>query len=349
MKRRDFGLVLGGGSIGSLISHKNQAHSKPKKALMHVGVQGIGISIKELQFLKRHGVNNMDGPAFGWNPDEMLKAKEICAKQGISLDTVHVGIGKNILLGKSPERDREIDQLCERIKIAAKVGLRGLNYNLVILPVLRTESTPGRGGSRYSTWVLEKAKDAPLTEAGHVSADGMWERITYFLEKVIPVAAEYKVKMQCHLPDPPTPSGYRGITRVLGEPNAAGLKRFIGICKSPYHGFNFCMGSCAEGLQNPGKEIFDIVRYFGKRKKIFNIHFRNIRGKRNNFREVYPDEGDVDFYKLMKVFKEVEYPYMVMPDHIPQHPGEPGGRTRPGYAFAFGYIKALIQAVNSEA
>jgi len=44
-------------------------------------------------------------------------------------------------------------------------------------------------------------------------------------------------------------------------------------------------------LQNPATEIFDVVRYFGSRGKIFNIHFRNIKGGFLNFREAYPDEG----------------------------------------------------------
>ena len=44
-------------------------------------------------------------------------------------------------------------------------------------------------------------------------------------------------------------------------------------------------------LADPGEEIFDVIRYFGTRKKIFNVHFRNIRGHRNDFLEVYPDEG----------------------------------------------------------
>ena len=45
--------------------------------------------------------------------------------------------------------------------------------------------------------------------------------------------------------------------------------------------------------QDPGKEIPDIIRYFGSRKKIFNVHFRNIRGHRDDFAEVAPDEGSV--------------------------------------------------------
>ena len=67
----------------------------------------------------------------------------------------------------------------------------------------------------------------PLTEAGRVDADAYWERITYFLERVIPVAEEYKVRMACHPQDPGMPrgKGFRGVETVLGSVD--GLKRFI--------------------------------------------------------------------------------------------------------------------------
>ena len=69
-------------------------------------------------------------------------------------------------------------------------------------------------------------------------------------------------------------------------------------------------------LQNPSEEIHEVIRYFGSRHKIFNIHFRNIRGRRDDFQEVFPDEGDMDMLRIMMTLKEVDYPYMVMPDHL---------------------------------
>ena len=123
------------------------------------------------------------------------------------------------------------------------------------------------------------------------------------------------------------------------------MKRLIAIHESPYHGLNLCLGTTAEMLQDPAHEIKDVIRYFGRRKKIFNIHFRNIRGKRDEFQEVFPDEGDMDMLEVMRTLNEVDYPYMVMPDHLPRHPDDPGGRQ--AFAFGYGYIKALIQAVQS--
>ena len=182
----------------------------------------------------------------------------------------------------------------------------------------RTESTLGRGRARYSTFVYASGKqDPPLTIAGPVDADLYWERITYFLKRVVPVAEEYKVRLACHPQDPGMPKGkgWRGVETVLGSVD--GLKRFVSINESPYHGLNFCQGTVSEMLEKPGEQIFDVIRYFGSRGKIFNVHFRNIAGGFLNFRETFIDDGDVDMLKAMRVYKEVGYDGMMMPDHVP--------------------------------
>ena len=196
----------------------------------------------------------------------------------------------------------------------------------------------------YSTWRLQDAHPhPPRTRAGRVDADMFWERIAYFLERVIPVAKEYRIRRACHPHDPGVPpEGYQGVVRVLGTED--GLKKFITISESPYHGLNFCPGTVAEMLNDPGKEIYEVIRYFGTRKKIFNVHFRNIRGHRDDFQEVYPDQGDVDFVKAIRVYKEVGYPYLLMPDHVTVAANDPGGLQ--SFAFCYGYIRALVQAVD---
>ncbi|MFZ2643692.1 MAG: mannonate dehydratase [Verrucomicrobiia bacterium] len=368
MKRRDFFSLAGAAGVGAIAAGvggvgavaqaaRNPARTKP--ALMKVGTQQGPVTDVMLQYFKRHGVSHVCASVprskDGWQLDELVRLRESVESHGLRLPMLALPMGSvevsraenpNIMLGKSPDRDREIDRICEMIRLAARAGIGALKYNLTLLDVLRTTPTPGRGGSRYSTWVLADAKqEPPLTIAGVVGKDEMWERITYFLKRVVPVAEEYKVRLACHPHDPGVPpEGFRGDVRVLGT--VEGLKRLVSIKESPCHGLNFCQGTVAELLADPGREIFDVIRYFGSRGKIFNVHFRNIRGKRDKFQEVYPDEGVVDMVQAMRVYRDVGYDGMIMPDHMPSHPDDPRGLQ--AFAFGYGYIKALIQAVATE-
>lgn len=337
------------------------ANAGRKRALMKLGCQRAPIEEARLQFLKRHAVDHICGipapPANDryWTVDELAKAKALVNRHGIALDMIplpflhssHVDRTARpaLMLAQSPERDRDIEDIHHIIEACAEVGIPAIKYNMSILGVLRTAPTEGRGGSLYSTWKLDEAKpENPLTRAGKVDAAAFWERIAYFLNAVIPVATQHKIRLACHPHDPGVPpAGYQGVDRVLGT--VEGLKRFITLQESPYHGLNFCQGTVSEMLQNPGKEIFDVIRYFGTRNKIFNVHFRNIRGKRDHFAETFPDEGDIDFWQAILVYKEIGYDKMLMPDHMPKHKGDPDGNQ--AFAFAYGYIKALIQAADA--
>ena len=314
-----------------------------------------------LDYFRRSGVEHICGfpPNPGerghWSVEDLEKTRELCEKHGVKLDMValpfltssHINGERRgaIMLGESPQRDRDIEDINTMTAACAKAGIPAWKYNMSLLGVPRTQRTPGRGGSTYSTWRVAEAKPEPsLTRAGRVNEEIFWERITYFLERVIPVCNEYKIRAACHPHDPGMPrEGYQGIDRVLGR--VEGLKKLVAIEESPYHGLNLCLGTTAEMLRDPNRQIHDVIRYFGTRKKIFNIHFRNIRGARDDFQEVYHDEGDMDMLQIIRTLDEVDYQYMVMPDHVPSHPDDPGGRQ--GFAFAYGYIKALIQAVET--
>ena len=289
-----------------------------------------------------------------WSVNGLAQLRERVESFGITLASVPLPMSSSyiakaenpdIMLGKSPERDREIDQICQMIANCRAAGIPMVKYNMTILGVVRSGFSPGRGGAKYGAFDYDQAKqEPPLTEAGAVSVEMMWERIAYFLNRVVPAANENKVRVACHPHDPgmPADKGFRGVHRVLGSVD--GLKRFIQIQESPYHGLNFCQGTVSEMLADPGTEIFDVIRYFGQRNKIFNVHFRNIRGGFLNFQETFPDAGDVDMVKALKVYQEVGYDGMLMPDHVPVIEGDTGGRQ--AFAFAYGYIRGLMQAAG---
>ncbi|HJO16915.1 MAG: mannonate dehydratase [Vicinamibacterales bacterium] len=361
MDRRTF-VSLTGGVAGALsitgcqVTRTLPEAKRRPRVRMTVGTQRSPTTDEMLLYFRRHGIEHICGypETDGWTGPRLQQLRERCELHGISLDMVqfpfmsssHIDRAdrKAIMLGQDPERQKEIDEACEIIRRCSEAGIPAIKYNLSLLGVLRTDPTRGRGGTSYSTWRLVDADPNIETRAGEVAADEMWERITYFLERVIPVAEEYDIRLACHPHDPGvSPEGFHGIARVLGTVD--GLKKFVNIKENSHHGLNLCLGTTAEMLENPAEEIHDVIRYFGSRRKIFNIHFRNILGRRDDFQEVFPDEGDMDMVRVMMTLKEVDYPYMVMPDHMPRHPDDPNGRQ--AFAFGYGYIKGLIQAVDT--
>ena len=187
-------------------------------------------------------------------------------------------------------------------------------------------------------------KDAAPGAAGVLDADENWERIDYFLERVVPVAEASKVRLACHPHDPYTPPGWRGVTRVLGT--VEGLKKLVAMRESPYHGLNFCQGTVGEMLDDPAAEIFDVIRWFGERDKIFNVHFRNIRGRKLSFMETFPEEGDMDMLRSIRLYAELGYRHMIMPDHVPRVSGRDPQNT--AFGFVYGYLAAQFEMLRAE-
>ncbi|MBM3191001.1 MAG: hypothetical protein FJZ90_20065 [Chloroflexi bacterium] len=65
------------------------------------------------------------------------------------------------------------------------------------------------------------------------------------------------------------------------------------------------------------------------------------------FEEVFPDEGDIDMVRALRTYRAAGYDGVLVPDHVPHSEldSPQGHRAR---AFCLGYIKAAIQAVESE-
>jgi mannonate dehydratase len=302
MNRRDFvrfaATTAGTAALAEAAVSAQIASSPPPagpratgRGAMKLGTQH-GDSDAILRACAAFGVNNICSrlPSAtldaAWSVESLSRLRERVESFGISLDMVPLPLSSYeisrsespaVLLG-GPDRDRQIDAICQMIRNAAGAGIMQAKYNLTFIGIPRTTPVKGRGPSRYSTFVYADGRqDPPLTIAGPVNADLYWERITYFLERVVPVAEEYKVRIGCHPQDPGMPpgKGWRGVETVLGSVD--GLKRFVAIRESPYHGLNFCQGTVSEMLAKPGDEIFEVIRYFGSRKKIFSVHFRNIK------------------------------------------------------------------------
>ena len=219
MNRRDF--LVSSSAAGILASTSiapTQASAAPTAPpeRMKLGDQTAPTNDTHLKYLARYGVRNIcgypqiEGDRLYATVDELKRMVDLAAKYGISVDCTappflessYIDREKHpaIMLAQSPDRDRDIEQLQTLIRNCAQAGVPSIKYNMSILGVLRTGRVPGRGDALYHQWKLSEAHpETPLTKACVVSADAFWERITYFLDHVIPVANECKIRMACRL------------------------------------------------------------------------------------------------------------------------------------------------------
>jgi len=324
-------------------------------ARMHVGCQRWS-GAAQLPLLARCGVEAVcatppgrDEKTGEWSAETCRRRIAEVEKFGVKVGAFYWGLQPDALI--PDRRDGHIDSLCRRIEAAGEAGVPCLAYNLhTRIWRARTGKETGRGGALYSVFdrsEIETQKSrrdiGPLTEAE------LWKRIEYFLKKVVPVAARAKVKLACHPNDPPMPGKHRWHTaQVLDSVDR--LKRFVQTEDSPYHGLTFCQGSVWEMLEEDEKPdaLYDAIKWFGSRGRIHQVHFRNLRGTRDRFAETFHDNGEIDMIAAAKAYADVGYTGMLMPDHVPGVPADPEDKdVGDGYdhwAFAYGYIKACIQA-----
>jgi mannonate dehydratase len=242
----------------------------------------------------------------------------------------------NIRLGR-PEREQEIKHVCESIRTLGGEGIGVIEYVFNLAAVFGSESLPnGRGGAVVRHYDHDKALEAAPVPEFAATAEEVWDRIAWFLERVIPVAEEAGVKMALHPDDPPVPT-LRGETRVLGS--LEGLEKLLALVPSDSNCLNFCQGTVAE----MGVDVIDAIRSFGSRGKIQHVHFRNVQGAVPRFDESFIDDGDVDMFEALAAYKEVGYTGTIMPDHWP---ASTDGSPFTGRAFALGYMKAMMRAMD---
>ncbi len=334
-----------------------QLHN-PSDARLRLGAQlGVEHIAAEL------GATIHDASGTGrWSLEKVRSFQARAGAVGIAVDVIGLEMGSVILdtiRGNAERRDAQFAVIAHNIRVAGQAGVPCLKYNLNMIGIPRTGRTVGRGGALYSHFAFAEATDdvlrahtnpgkgqVSLAEAGPVSPEESWAALAFFLERVLPVAAECGVALAFHPQDAPLPrEGLRGFHHVLGS--VEGLRRYLDLSSSRYHVMNFCQGTIAEMCENPTTEVLDAIRYFGGRGRLFMVHFRNIAGGYGAFDEVYPDNGVVDMAAAMRVYREVGYRGMICPDHVPLSDVDPDKERQ--FAFCLGYIKALLQTVGPTA
>ncbi len=253
------------------------------------------------------------------------------------LDKVKLGL---------PGRDEAIDEVIELIRNMGKLGIpvwcyewmAGFNWQ-------RTDTAiKARGGALVPGFDLKETLDEPMTKYGIVKEETLWENLHYFLERVVPVAEEANVKLAMHPDDPPL-SPIRGMGRIMRS--IENYQRLLDLVPSPVNGITMCQGNFTLMTDDlPG-----VIRRFGKQKKIFFIHCRDVKGTPEKFVETFHDNGMTKMEECMRAYRDIGFNGVCRTDHVPTMEGD--SNDRPGYStigrlFALGYIKGLIDGVYTE-
>jgi mannonate dehydratase len=183
-----------------------------------------------------------------------------------------------------------------------------------------------------------------LAAYSSVSEDKLWENFTYFLERVVPVAASSGVRMALHPDDPPW--SIFGLPRIIVD--GAALERVTSIVDSPANGITFCGGSLAA---NPKNDLASIIRTLGAKGRIHFAHCRNIkRTGIHSFQETaHPSGiGDIDMRAVLSALHDTGFAGPIRSDHGRMIWGEAG---QPGYGLndrALGamYLHGLWEGIS---
>lgn len=290
-----------------------------------------------------------------WPRERIAKLKQDVEDAGLELSVIEsVPVHEDIKLGKDT-RDQYIENYAQTIRNLGAEGINIVCYNF--MPVFdwtrsdlayeledgstalifdeeevnkmdpRTLSLPG-----WDESYTEEEMNEIMDEYEDVGQEELWENLSYFIEKIIPVAEEAGVKMAIHPDDPPYP--IFGLPRVITDLNA--VENFLDIYDSPSNGITLCVGSYAS---DPANDALEITRYALERERVNFVHARNIKltGEGRSFEETaHPsDYGSIDMYEVVKALSDHDWDGPIRPDHGRMIWGETG---RPGYGL---YDRAL--------
>ena len=304
-----------------------------------------------------------------WKEESINLIKTQANSHNLSFEVVEsVPVHEDIKLGKKT-RDEYIQVYINNIKKLANAGVKVICYNFMpVFDWLRSNLSyenedgstaliyresevlamdPNKGELSLPGWDSSYTKEglqALLDDYKGIDDEKLFENIAYFIKSIIKTCEECSIKMAIHPDDPPW--SVFNLPRIIRDEK--NLERFLKIHDSEANGLTLCVGSLGSTAKN---NVVDMIRKFGKDKKIGFIHARNVKlvGERDFNESAHPSKyGSLDMYEIVKAMYDVGFDGYIRPDHGRMIWGETG---KPGYGLydrALGavYLGGLWEAVS---
>lgn len=304
-----------------------------------------------------------------WPLETILALKEKVEAHGLELNVIEsVPVHEDIKRGLAT-RDDYIEKYATTLRHLSRAGVKTVCYNFMpVFDWTRTSLTaalpdgsnslsyeeetikmldPLSGELTLPGWDLsyqtEELNDI-LADYRTMTEDTLMGNLVYFLEKIIPIAAEEDILMAIHPDDPPW--SVFGLPRVVtGEKN---ILHLLSAIDHPANGLTFCTGSLGA---NPENDLLSLIDLTGDR--IHFVHARNIRwiGEKS-FQETSHSvhDGSLPMVSVIKKLASIGYIGPIRPDHGRMIWGETGRAGYGLYDRALGatYINGIIDSTKQE-
>ncbi|MCX6925739.1 MAG: mannonate dehydratase, partial [Verrucomicrobia bacterium] len=380
--RRQFAKAALGGAALLASAGRSSATLRPIPPGIKIGTGGGQPTEENMLYLKQLGVKWVSLAASQQNAtaEGFTQMREQWEAGGFKVYNIGSGVGPSGSLHNMPEvtlnlpgRDQKIEEYLNYIRYLGKAGIPYSTYahmgngiwssgRITTPRGYDTRDMDMASPNRKGTWGGQTYTE-PLSHGRVFSKEEIWENYTYFIKKVVPVAEEAGVRIGIHPDDPPQPV-LAGVPRSICG-NYEGYKKALEIANSPNIGMCLCVGCWLEGGPLMGKDAVDTIKYFGSRKKLFKVHFRNVSAPLPHFNETMLDDGYYDMIKVMKAMVDVNFEGIAIPDHIPGLGNPPAGtqaaagrgaagrgsgapfRPNPGLAYLIGSMQSMLKAAQS--
>jgi mannonate dehydratase len=311
--------------------------------------------------------NQPTGTEQGWgrasDPDQLWTLEELVAlRRGVNDAGLELAAIENFdpahwhdVLLDGPKKREHLENCKTIVRRLGEAGIPILGYNFSIAGVCgRVTGRFARGEGlsvgmdgpldapmpRGMAWNMVVDPDAPPGNVPPATPEQLWDRLRDFLDAVLPVAEQAGVTLAAHPDDPPMPT-MRGQPRLVYQPRL--YQRLLDLRPSPASALEFCLGTIAEMADG---DVYAATDQYSRQSKLAYIHFRNVTGKVPHYRETFVDDGDIDMLRVLRILKKNNYNGVLIPDHTPQMTCDAPWHA--GMAFALGYMRAAIQAINQE-
>ena len=302
------------------------------------------LSEPTLRFLSQIGVERADAVPLPtddrgvFDLDGAVAVRKKVQSWGMDVNRISLpGFSEAFMNGDADTED-ELDVACDCVRVLGEAGYPLGRVHFAFSAdgwMIDRYQADHRGGYKARGETLSRVNNDgnPSQEV----REQRWERVCLAYSRLVPIAQESSVRLMMHPSDPPTQD-------VLFS--GLGFHRVIDAFPQACVGYLYCCGTRGEagGLTL----VLDEINNYARKGRIFEVHFRNLRGSfasARGFEEVLLDDGDMNMFKIVQELHHVGFDGCLNADHYPSLEGDAPGTNTHALAYSVGYIKAMLAAL----